>query len=130
MVKVFLDANILVDILEKRRNLSLDKFDEQEMYASTLSVHILFYVGNRKVASHLVSEMLLDLNLVNFTNNTTQKALLGPTNDFEDNVQLHSAADAECDIFLTEDKKLLDMKFFGKTRITSWGESKIVLGRM
>lgn len=33
--------------------------------------------------------------------------------------QLHSAAEAECDYFLTSDKKLLAMKFFGKTRIVS-----------
>lgn len=43
----------------------------------------------------------------------------GPTKDLEDNIQLHSAAEAESDIFLTADKKLVDMKFFGKTQIIS-----------
>lgn len=47
------------------------------------------------------------------------KALEGPTVDFEDNTQLHSAAEAECDYFLTNDEKLLKMKFFGKTRLTN-----------
>lgn len=45
--------------------------------------------------------------------------LSGPTVDFEDNVQLHSAAEAECEIFLTEDKKLLKLGFFGKTHVVS-----------
>lgn len=46
-------------------------------------------------------------------------SLLGPTEDFEDNVQLHSSAESECDYFLTGDEWLLSMKFFGKTQITS-----------
>ena len=28
-----------------------------------------------------------------------------------------ATAEAECNIFLTEDRKLLDMKFFGKVKI-------------
>lgn len=61
-----------------------------------------------------VSEYLI---LIPFTELIAQSALLGPVADFEDNVQLHSAASADCDFFLTSDKKLLDMKFFGKARI-------------
>ena len=110
MAKVFLDANILVDILEKRGGFSLAQFDNQEIYASTLSIHIMFYVSKKKIPYDLIPEILLDVNLVNFTHDITKKALLGPTEDFEDNVQIHSASDAECDIFLTEDKKLLNMK--------------------
>ena len=44
-------------------------------------------------------------------------ALTGPTVDFEDNVQLHSAAEEDCNLFLTSDKKILAMKFFGKVKI-------------
>lgn len=58
-------------------------------------------------------------NMVDFSREISNKALRGPTDDFEDNVQLHSAAQAECDLFLTEDKKLLTLKFFGKTRVVS-----------
>lgn len=39
--------------------------------------------------------------------------------NLEDNIQLHSAAEAECDFFLTSDDKLLKIKFFGKTEIKS-----------
>lgn len=42
-----------------------------------------------------------------------------PTSDLEDNIQLHSAAEADCDYFLTSDKKLLAMIYFGKTKIVS-----------
>lgn len=57
--------------------------------------------------------------LVDFSEIIMEKALHGPTNDFEDNVQMHSSTQAECDIFLTEDKKLLDLIFFGKMRLNS-----------
>jgi len=43
--------------------------------------------------------------------------MTGPTDDFEDNVQLHSAVMGDCDYFLTMDKKLIKMKYFGKMRI-------------
>lgn len=46
-----------------------------------------------------------------------EKALHDPTSDFEDNVQLHSAAIAGCVFFLTRDKRLLSMKSFGMMRV-------------
>ena len=51
--------------------------------------------------------------------NVLKKSLEGPTADLEDNIQLHSAAESNCDYFLTNDKKLLNMKFFGKTEIVN-----------
>lgn len=57
-------------------------------------------------------------HLVDFSENILEKALNSPTNDFEDNIQLHSAAHAECDYFLTGDRKLTNLKFFGKSQIT------------
>ena len=47
------------------------------------------------------------------------KALQGPTKDLEDNIQLHSAAEADCDFFITRDRQLLALGYFGKTKITN-----------
>ena len=47
-------------------------------------------------------------------------SLEGPTDDFEDNLQLLSAAISECDYFLTNDKNLLSMRYFGKTQLTDF----------
>ena len=55
--------------------------------------------------------------LTDFSEDILDRALNGPTDDLEDNVQLHSAAEAECDLFLTNDKRLLGLKFFGKAQI-------------
>jgi len=57
------------------------------------------------------------LQLVPFDVVITRLAISGPTDDFEDNVQLHSAAQSDCDYFVTHDSKLLQMKFFGKVKI-------------
>lgn len=119
MAKVFLDANIIIDILEERKEIPIFKIDNLEVYISSLSIHIFFYVERKSIPYVLIHEFLQNTKLVDFTEDIVQKALLGPGDDFEDNVQLHSAVEAECDIFLTSDKKLLAMKFFGKTQIIS-----------
>lgn len=53
------------------------------------------------------------------SSNILDKALEGTTEDLDDNIQLHSASEAECELFLREDKKLLNLKFFGKVRIAT-----------
>lgn len=89
------------------------------LFISPLSTHILFYVNKWKVPSQAATEFQGQFGIVPFTKHVLDKALEGPTDDLEDNIQLHSCAEADCDIFLTNDKQLLKMKFFGKTRILS-----------
>lgn len=117
MAKVFLDANILINIVEKRGGVSLDDLNEHELFISPLSVHVLMYVAKQKIPYPVLFQMIHHFSLVPFGHLILQPSLEGPTNDFEDNVQLHSAAQAECDVFLTEDRELLDLTFFGKTKV-------------
>lgn len=56
-------------------------------------------------------------SIVDLSRSILDKALQGPTADLEDNIQLHSAAEADCDLFLTNDERLLKITFFGKTKI-------------
>ena len=117
MAKVFLDTNKLIDIVENRGEISVDVFDKHNLFISSLSIHILLYITKHKVPYERLEEMLENFFIVDFDHSICYKSLEGPTDDFEDNVQLHSAANADCDVFLTNDKKLLSLKFFGKTRI-------------
>lgn len=117
MAKVFLDTNKLVDIVENRGEISVDVFDKHNLFISPLSVHILIYITKHKVPYGRLEEIIQELSIVDFGQGICDKSLEGPTDDFEDNVQLHSAASSECDLFLTNDKKLLDLRFFGKTKI-------------
>jgi len=118
MAKVFLDANYFIDLVEERKQeVSLNKFREHQLFISSLSIHILSYIYKYKIPDKGLNIALKKFNIIDFDKQVVDKSLLGPASDFEDNVQLHSAAEAECDLFLTEDKKLLDLKFFGKTKI-------------
>ena len=117
MAKVFLDTNVFIDIIEKRKDYTESFSSSEKLFISPLSVHILLYVEKHKVPYDTLTSIEEIFALMPFDEAICYKSLTGPTNDFEDNVQLHSAALAECEFFLTQDKKLLLMKFFGKTQI-------------
>lgn len=119
MAKVFLDANKLIDLVEDRGKTFGDSLDKHFIFISPLSVHILLYITKSKVPYQKLEDTIQDFSIVDFDQNLCDKSLLGPTADFEDNVQLNTAAQSECDLFLTSDKKLLNLKFFGKSRIQS-----------
>lgn len=117
MAKVFLDANIFIDLVENRGEISSDELNGHDVFISPLSVHILMYITKSKIPYKKLNEAIKDFSIIDFDQSICYKSLDGPTNDFEDNMQLHSAAQAECDLFLTSDVKLLNLRFFGKTRI-------------
>lgn len=119
MANIYLDVNVLVDILGERKHDFSAMIGNNETTISVLSVHILSYILRRKAPDELLEKIVERFRMVDLDNTLVKKALQGPTSDFEDNVQLHSAVEAECDHFLTLDKKLLKMKFFGKMRICS-----------
>lgn len=118
MAKVFLDTNIYIDACYRNPDVA-HQFRDGQIYFSPLSTHILFYSAKLKVPQSKVEKISGNFGVIPFKNAILKKALDGPTPDLEDNIQLHSAAEADCDYFLTNDKKLLRMKFFGKTRITN-----------
>lgn len=120
MAKVFLDTNIFIDLIEKRRGVTISSFLGYKLFLSPLSVHILTYIYKYRIPHQKLNDFLKEnTNFITLSKDITDNALKGPTSDFEDNVQLHSAAETEADYFLTSDKKLLDLKFFGKLKIVS-----------
>ncbi len=119
MAKVFLDANYFIGLANRTPETEVDILDSHKGYITTLSCHILCYVNRVKLPDKNIQAFSEEFLIVNLTDAIVQKAFDGPTTDMEDNIQLHSAAEAECDYFLTSDKKLLSMKFFGKMRIVS-----------
>jgi|SRR3989344_1366301 len=118
MAKIFLDTNYFIDaVVRKPEKQIRDSLEGNILFISVLSLHIYCYVYKIKIPNTILLSQVEKFQLVDITQDLANKALLGPTSDFEDNAQLHSAAEAECDTFLTEDRKLLDMKFFGKVKI-------------
>ena len=119
MANIFVDTNYFVGLANRTPETEIANLDKHQAYISVLSCHILFYVNKIKTPDKAINAFISDFNLVNFGKKILSKSLLGPTNDLEDNIQLHSAVEADCDIFLTSDKKLLKLGYFGKTRISS-----------
>ncbi|MBI5619876.1 hypothetical protein HY950_02855 [Candidatus Gottesmanbacteria bacterium] len=118
MAKVFLDTNIYIDAVHRKPEIN-DKFINHDIYYSHLSTHILYYAQKLKVPCSATQVVVGKFQGVDLTSSIIENALTGPTTDLEDNIQLHSAAEADCDYFLTSDKKLLAMTYFGKTRMVS-----------
>ncbi len=120
MAKVFLDTNIFIDAIHRKpEEQILESLEGNIIYASTLSFHIYCYSFKIKIPDRKVTLQKEKFQIVDFNSNILDKALAGPTSDLEDNIQLHSAAEAEVDIFLTLDQRLLKLKFFGKMEIKS-----------
>lgn len=118
MARVFVDANYFIQFANKSPETdATDLFHNHQLFVSVLTCHILFYVNKIKVPDDDTISYISDFNLTSLGAATINKAMLGPTNDLEDNIQLHSAAKANCNYFLTNDKRLLQMSYFGKTRI-------------
>src|SRR3989344_8709964 len=113
MAKVFIDANFLFDIAE-RNKVKKTQLNGHKIYISPLSLHILFYTYKYQVPRKEIIELKEEFYIADFSEKILSLALQGPSSDFEDNVQLHSAVMTDCNYFLTDDKNLLKMKFFGK----------------
>jgi len=118
MARIYLDANYFIGTVNQRKRINLASLSSHVLFISPLSVHVLYYVYKIKVPDENISKLINFFNIVSLTENLLKKSVLGPTSDLEDNIQLHSASAADCDVFLTEDKILLKMKFFGKSAIT------------
>lgn len=116
MARVFLDTNLYIDVI-KRAKEKWENLRANLLFISPLSTHILFYTSKLTVPDQEVNKLHDQFAIVPLTEVILGKALEGPAKDLEDNIQLHSAAEAECDFFLTSDEKLLKLKFFGKTEI-------------
>ena len=126
MAKIFLDTNYFIDAVHRRPERQiLETLEGHVICISTLSFHIYCYSFKIKIPNAEVISQKEKFYLVYFSKKILDRALQGPTNDLEDNIQLHSAAEADCDFFLTNDQELIDMKFFGKIQILENGLGKI-----
>jgi len=114
MKKVYLDTNILIDILLDRdlEHIPINKITpflkQSQVYMSTLSVHITYYILKIKpnTSMHKKSMALINrINLVPLSQEIINQSLNNFSIDFEDTLQYYSALDQNCDYILTRDKK-------------------------
>ena len=114
MKKVYLDTNILINILLDRdlEHISINKITpflkQSQVYMSTLSVHITYYILKIKpnTSMHRRSMALINrINLVPLSQEIINQSLNNFSIDFEDTLQYYSALDQNCDYILTRDKR-------------------------
>lgn len=117
MARVFLDTNYFIGLANRTPETDTEILNNHQGFISVLSCHVLFYVNKIKVPNTETESFIDGFNLTSFTLDTLKRALQGPTDDLEDNIQLHSAAESDCAYFLSFDKKLLKLGFFGKTQL-------------
>lgn len=117
-MKIFLDANILVSVLNKEyplftyssRILSLSDRSRFSIYTSPLCVAIAFYFSEKKyksvVAKSKIEILCSHINISDSNKNAVTKTLQNPAIiDFEDGLEYYAALESKCDCIITEDVK-------------------------
>lgn len=116
-MKVFLDANILVSVLNKEyplftfssRILSLAGTKSFELYTSPVCLAIAFYFAEKKHKTALAKQKIdLLCRHISIADNTSQAVFETlknvSVNDFEDGLEYYASAEKECECIITEDK--------------------------
>jgi predicted nucleic acid-binding protein len=115
-MKIFLDANILVSVLNKEyplftytsRILSLADKSKFTIYTSPVCLAIAFYFAEKKFknisAKNKVRVLCDHINILAVNKSTVIKALQNPAvNDLEDGIEYYAALENNCDCIITED---------------------------
>lgn len=116
-MKVFLDTNIILDLLLEREGfeISTELFSLQDegrihLCTSILSMVNIAYVYRKTVGSHLITPNLKYLSalmeVLPMDDNMLQEAIISKGKDFEDNLQYSCALKAKCDWFITRNTKV------------------------
>jgi predicted nucleic acid-binding protein len=115
-VKIFLDANIIVSVLNKEyplftyssRLLSLADSSKHEIHTSPICLAISFYFAEKKSGSkNAKSKIELLTSKINIATTDEEAVSLALQNkavlDFEDGLEYYSALRSGCDYIITED---------------------------
>lgn len=116
MIKAFIDANILVSVLNKEyplftytsRILSLSGSKRFQLYTSPICLAIAFYFSekkyNAKIAKQKIGLLCQNINITPATSAGVAKALQNAAiKDFEDGLEYYSAEESNCNCIITED---------------------------
>lgn len=117
MKKIFIDTNVVIDLLSMRQprfedSIKLFRLIENKKiigYISGLSFSIIFYVISKELGKSQTIDALKKLRLILDISpvdvNTIDLALNSDFTDFEDAIQHYSAVASKSDIILTNNEK-------------------------
>lgn len=117
-MRIFVDANILVSVLNKEyplftytsRILSLADSKDFQVYTSPVCLAIAFYFAEKKyrakTAKQKIAVLCEHIIIADSTKSGIQKALSDvAVLDFEDGIEYYSAVEKNCECIVTEDVK-------------------------
>ncbi len=126
-MRIFLDANILVSVLNKEyplftytsRIISLADTTKFTVFTSPVWLAIAFYFAEKKYRSASAKnriQILCDhINIAAANKSAVLQSLQNPAvNDFEDGLEYYSAIETKCDCIITED---IDDFYFSKIEV-------------
>ena len=126
-MKLFLDANILVSVLNKEyplfsvtsRIISLSDRNNFVLCTSPVCLAVAFYFAEKKFkstkAKNKVQLLCEHIHVTTVNESTVFKTLQTPAiNDFEDGLEYYSAIESKCDCIITED---IDDFYFSKIEV-------------
>lgn len=139
-MKIFLDTNVLLDILAPERPsheeslllLRLARERKIELQVSTQSLTDTAFILTRNdedftIFTEMVKWMLNHVNIDGIDAFHLRDALDGYSGDFEDDLQYAFAQDNACDIIITNDRKFIQRKTPGDIQMMTPEE---FIGRM
>lgn len=116
MTRIFLDANVLVSVLNSEyplfryssRVLSLASHRKFEVYTSPLCLAIAFYFAEKKknaeIAKQKIETLCQHLKISENTKSGVGKTLKNQQiSDFEDGLEYYAAIENKCNFIITED---------------------------
>ncbi|MCJ7472844.1 MAG: PIN domain-containing protein [Actinobacteria bacterium] len=116
-MKIFLDTNIILDVLVKRephyidsaRIWTLAKEQSFQGYISAITVNNFYYIvkklKNSIIAGNFVDEILDDFKVVPLTKDILRQSRTIPEKDYEDSIQYFSAINTGCQFLITRNRK-------------------------
>lgn len=116
-MNLFLDTNVLIDLIDKREPFyndiaiiaSMAESQKLKLAISALSIVNTVYVISRNIEEKLVLEALKKFRIICDVSNIDEividKSLISNFNDFEDAVQYFSALHHKSDLIITHNKK-------------------------
>jgi predicted nucleic acid-binding protein len=116
--KIFLDTNIVLDILDDKRPFhstaielyQLIEENELDAYISETVLATTDYILQKKASKEtrtgLLTELIDFLQIVSCNNKTCRKALQSNFSDLEDAILYYMAVDHSLDYFISNDKRL------------------------
>jgi predicted nucleic acid-binding protein len=130
-MKIFLDTNVILDVLIKREPFYIDSSKVLTLvnekivsgYISAITINNIYYIlrklRDKETAKNFTAEILESFEIISLTKDILSQANKTSISDYEDGIQFFSALDCGCDFLITRNDK--DYPKFG-IRIITPGE--------